>query len=140
MPPASGKIQPARMISAVIPTHDGRELLDIVLGSLAAQSRLPEEIVVVDDASSDNTAAHLKERWPQVRVVALERNVGVTAALNRCMAEARGELVLLLNNDVELDPDCVAELEAALAAAPGAAVAAARMRMDASVRLSFMGV
>jgi GT2 family glycosyltransferase len=128
MPPASGKIQPARMISAVIPTHDGRELLDIVLGSLAAQSRLPEEIVVVDDASSDNTAAHLKERWPQVRVVALERNVGVTAALNRCMAEARGELVLLLNNDVELDPDCVAELEAALAAAPGAAVAAAKLR------------
>ena len=116
------------MISAVIPTHDGRELLDIVLGSLALQTRAPDEIVVVDDASGDDTLAHLAEHWPAVRVVALAENVGVTVALNRCIAAARGDLVLLLNNDVELAPDCVAELVAALDAAPQAAVVGAKLR------------
>jgi hypothetical protein len=117
-----------RMISAVIPTHDGRELLDIVLGSLAVQTRLPDEVVVVDDASSDDTLAHLAEHWPDVRVVALAENVGVTAAINRCITAAQGDLVLLLNNDVELAPDCLAELADALSAAPQAAVAAAKLR------------
>jgi GT2 family glycosyltransferase len=116
------------MISAVIPTHDGRELLDIVLASLATQTLLPDEVVVVDDASSDDTLAHLAERWPEVRVVAIAENVGVTVALNRCIESARGDLVLLLNNDVELAPDCIAELASALAAAPDAAVVAAKLR------------
>ncbi len=116
------------MISAVIPTHDGRELLDVVLGSLAAQTRLPDEVVVVDDASTDGTLAHLAEHWPEVRVLAIPENVGVSVALNRCIAAARGEFVLLLNNDVELAPDCVAELADALHAAPEAAVVAAKLR------------
>jgi len=116
------------MISAVIPTHDGRELLDIVLASLETQTRRPDEVVVVDDASADGTIEHLAERWPDVRVVAIAENVGVTVALNRCVEAARGDLVLLLNNDVELAPDCVAELVAALEGAPQAAVAAAKLR------------
>jgi GT2 family glycosyltransferase len=84
--------------------------------------------VVVDDASSDDTLAHLAERWPDVRVVAIAENVGVTVALNRCVTAARGDLVLLLNNDVELAPDCIAELADALEAAPGAAVVGAKLR------------
>jgi GT2 family glycosyltransferase len=116
------------MISAVIPTHDGRELLDIVLASLAAQTMRPDEIVVVDDASTDDTLTHLAEQWPDVRVVAIAENVGVTVALNRCIQAASGDLVLLLNNDVELAPNCVAELVGALDAAPGAAVVAAKLR------------
>ncbi len=115
-------------MSVVIPTHDGRDLLDIVLRSLALQTRPPDETIVIDDASSDGTAAHLAEHWPAVEVVALRENVGVTAALNRCFSAARGELVLLLNNDVELDPECVAELLAVMDGAPGAAVVGAKLR------------
>jgi GT2 family glycosyltransferase len=116
------------MVSAVIPTHNGRDLLDIVLASLAAQTQPPDEIIVIDDASTDGTVAHLSKRWPHVQVVALAENVGVTAALNRCFAAARGDLVLLLNNDVELEVDCVAELLIAGDAAPQAAVIAAKLR------------
>jgi GT2 family glycosyltransferase len=60
--------------------------------------------------------------------VALPRNIGVAAALNVCLNACRaGELVALLNNDVELEPDCLGELVAALDAHPEAAVAAAKL-------------
>lgn len=116
------------VISAVIPTYDGRDLLDVVLGSLAAQTRLADEVIVVDDASRDGTPSHLAEHWPEVRVVVMPENSGVAAAMNRCITEARGDLVLLLNNDVELAPDCVAELEAASETATAGAVVAAKLR------------
>ncbi len=110
-----------------IPTYNGRELLEIVLPSLQRQVFRDFRVVVVDDASSDDTVVWLAEHWPEVKAIVHPRNRGVTAALNSCMTADRSELVALLNNDVELDPRCLGELVDALAAHPEAAVACAKL-------------
>jgi GT2 family glycosyltransferase len=108
--------------------YDGRELLDEALPSIVAQDYEPFEVVVVDNGSRDGSPAYVRERWPSVRVVALERNVGVTAALNACVAAAGdADVVALLNNDVELAPDWLATLVRVLEEHPDAAAAAGKL-------------
>jgi len=118
-------------VSVVIPTWNGRELLDAALASLRGQSLPPDEVIVVDNGSTDGTVEHVRAQWPAVTVLALPENTGFAAATNRGIERASGEFVALVNNDVELHPDFLRELVTALSADPGAASAAAKMlRLD----------
>jgi GT2 family glycosyltransferase len=102
-------------LTVAIATYNGRHLLAGVLVSLRAQSFTDFRVVVVDDCSSDDTAAWMQEHFPDVETIVHARNRGVTAALNTCLrAGGESELTALLNNDVELHPDCLGELVAAL--------------------------
>ncbi|MHB1536945.1 MAG: glycosyltransferase family 2 protein [Solirubrobacteraceae bacterium] len=114
-------------VTVAIPTYDGRELLEIALPSLAAQSYRAIDLLIVDDCSNDDTVRWLRSAWPDARVVALDPKVGVTAALNVCVREARSELLMLLNNDVELEPDCIEKLVEALDAHPEACAAVPKL-------------
>ena len=114
-------------MTAVVLTYNGRELLEVALPSLAAQRHRDVRTVVVDNGSDDGTLAWLAEHWPDVRVVALPENVGVTAALNVCLDAADTDLVGLFNNDVELHPDCIGELVRALDEHPDAGSACAKL-------------
>ena len=126
-------------VAAVVLNHNGRDLLDVVLPSLLAQT-LEADAVVVDDASTDGSVAHLAERYPDVRVVALRDNVGVTAAMNRGLAATDADVVALLNNDLELDPRFLERAVAALEADPKAGSVSARMlRFDARDRIDAAG-
>jgi GT2 family glycosyltransferase len=116
----------APLLTVAVLSYDGRHLLEVILPSLARQSFRDFEVVVVDNGSRDDTVAWLAERWPQVEVVSLAHNVGVTAALNVCARAGRGELVGLFNNDLE--PDCLGELVAAMRAHPQAGWAGAKLR------------
>jgi GT2 family glycosyltransferase len=109
-------------------SYDGRRLLEVILPSLARQRFSDFEVVVVDNGSRDDTVSWLGENWPQVQVISLPENLGVTAALNVCAHAGRGELVALFNNDMELEPDCLGELVAALDAHPEAGWAGAKLR------------
>ena len=126
MPTPTGAAAP--LLTVAVLSYDGRHLLEVILPSLARQSFRDFEVVVVDNGSRDGTVAWLAERWPQVQAVSLEHNVGVTAALNVCARAGRGELVGLFNNDLELDPDCLGELVAALREHPRAGWAGAKLR------------
>ena len=114
-------------LTVVVLTYNRRELLDVVLTSLADQRYSDLAMVVVDNGSSDDTLQWLHACWPQVDVVALPRNVGVTAALNVGLRATRSEFVGLLNNDMELHPDCLGELLAALRTHPEAGSAAPKL-------------
>ena len=119
---------PAPRVTVSILSYDGMHLLAGLLPSVAAQTYADMRTVVVDNGSSDGTPAWLAQRWPDVECVALAANVGVTAGLNRCVRAAEGsELLLLLNNDMELDPECVGELVRALDEHPGAGSAAPKL-------------
>lgn len=110
----------------MIPTRDTRDLTLRCLRSLGAQSEV--EVVVVDDASNDGTAAEVARRHPGVRLLAAGCQLGFTASANRGLAAASGEVLLLLNSDTEVDPgglDCVA---AAFREAPRLGVAGGRLR------------
>jgi GT2 family glycosyltransferase len=115
-------------VTVAILNYNGRELLEIVLPSLAAQEYRDFETVVVDDCSTDDSLEYLRTSWPQIRVVgAGTRNVGVAAALNVAVGSARGELLALLNNDIELDPRWLGEMVGALERHPDASSAACKL-------------
>jgi GT2 family glycosyltransferase len=96
------------LCSVVIPTYNGRALLERCLESIARHRPRTRgwslEIVVADDASSDGTVAWLAEAHPDVRTVALPRNGGFCLAANAGIAAARGRFIQLLNNDTEVSP------------------------------------
>jgi hypothetical protein len=115
-------------VSAVVLNYNGCELLEVIIPSLAAQEYRDFEMVVVDDASTDGSVSRLRESWPQVRVVSTgAANVGVTAAMNVAVRTATGELVALLNNDIELDPRWMGELVTALEHHPDAGSAVGKL-------------
>jgi GT2 family glycosyltransferase len=126
--------------SAVVLNYNGRALLEVVLPSLAAQTERPRETLVVDNGSKDDSLAYLAEHWPEVRVVSIAHNVGVAAALNRGVREARGDHVALLNNDLELTPSWLAQMTAGLERHPDAAsVACKLLRYHERARLDGTG-
>jgi O-antigen biosynthesis protein len=99
---------PRPVCSVVIPTYNGRAFLEPCLASIARQRPrnpgLPIEVIVVDDASTDETAQWLARVHPDVRVVRFERNQGFCAAANAGIAAAIGQFIQLLNNDTEVGP------------------------------------
>jgi len=96
----------SRSVSIVIPTYNGRDLLERHLPSvLAAAATVGGEVVVVDDGSRDGTVEYLRARFPTVTVVAAPENRGFSATMNRGVGAASGEIVVCVNNDVEVPPD-----------------------------------
>jgi GT2 family glycosyltransferase len=94
----------AARVAVVIPSWNGRDQLATVLESLEEQRFRDFDTVVVDNGSTDGTVEYLRESWPDVRVVSLDRNIGFAAAVNRGIERGNGEYVALINNDVELEP------------------------------------
>ena len=123
---ATADARPA--LSIVVPTHDTRELTRSCLRTLAA-ARIPScELILVDDASSDGTAAAIVHEYPDVKIVRLEGPQGFTAAANAGLAVSAGELLLLLNSDTEVAPGALAALVGAFAANPWLGVGGAALR------------
>ena len=85
-------------ISCVIPTKNRPEMTCAAIASVAAQDTPVSEIIVVDDGSTDNTAALVAARFPKVRLM---RRIGLGPgpARNAGVAEARGEVVMFLDSD-----------------------------------------
>jgi N-acetylglucosaminyl-diphospho-decaprenol L-rhamnosyltransferase len=109
-------------IHVVIPTLNACDLLIGALESLDAQT-VSCHVTVVDNASTDGTAAVISERFPRVRVVRNERNLGFGAAINRVALALDGDVLVLVNNDVVCEPEFVERLVAPLAE-PGVGMAA----------------
>lgn len=112
--------RPAPAVSYIIPSWNGLEFLKVVLPSLARQTFTDTETIIVDNGSSDGSLEYLKQEWPKVRVVALGENRGFAPAMNEGIAVARGGLIALLNNDLELAPDWTARMVEAAATHPQA--------------------
>lgn len=106
---------PAR-VRVVVVTWQAAHLLPECLDSLVDQrvAGAEVEIVVVDNASTDETGELLATRYPQVRVVELPRNVGFAGGASAGLRGFDGDVVALLNNDATLDPGALQALVAPL--------------------------
>jgi GT2 family glycosyltransferase len=114
--------RPARpLVSVCIANYNGEALLDDCIASVLAQDAGESiEIIIHDDASTDGSVELLRSGYPGVELLASTENVGFCVANNRMVAHARGEYVLLLNNDAALHPDAIRTLlTAARAGEPG---------------------
>ena len=114
-------------VSIVIVTWNGRGYLDACLGAVAAQQGIEAETILVDNASTDGTAAYVRERFPWVRLVTLGENRGFAGGNNAGVREARGRYVALLNNDTVADPGWLRALRAGVDEAAGFALTTSRI-------------
>lgn len=118
----------APRIAIVIVTYNSARDIDAALQSLIkAPPTAPHSIVVVDNASSDGTPAHVRHAWPQVRLIESAGNIGFAAANNRGIRASSSELVLLLNPDTRVPTGTVDSLVSCLDARADVAIVGPRI-------------
>jgi GT2 family glycosyltransferase len=100
-------------IDVVIPAYNRYELTASCLRHLQAQT-IEHRVIVVDNGSTDDTRACLRAEWPKVRLECFDERCGFPAACNRGVAAGSGEIVVLLNNDVNVHPDFLERIVAPL--------------------------
>jgi GT2 family glycosyltransferase len=123
----------------VIPTYNGATWLPGCLDALRAQTFRDFEVLVVDDASTDDTPAVLAA-YPEVQAIRLPRNRLFAGAANAGLAAARGDLLALLNHDTVAAPGWLAALVDGLRHAPWAGCAASKLvLMDDPTRFHSAG-
>ena len=108
-------------ISLIIPTYNRCSLLKRALNSVFEQSRKPDEVIVVDDGSTDNTAEMLIDEFPQVSIIR-QSNKGVSAARNAGIQQAQGDWITLLDSDDTWQAEKLATQLRALQQSPGTKV------------------
>ena len=116
-------------ISVIIPTYNGLRFLATCLDALRAQTypRGLMEIILVDDASTDESVASVRTNYPEVRIVRLVHNSGLAIGCNAGARAATGELLVMLNNDTEAEPGWLAALAETALAHPEAGTVASKM-------------
>ena len=118
----------ASRVAIVIVTYNSARDIDRALRSLAAPPpATPHEILVVDNASADDTVTRVRASWPAVRLIASPSNLGFAAANNRGIRESSSELVLLLNPDTSVPRGAIDRLVAHLDARPDVAIVGPRI-------------
>lgn len=113
--------------SVVIVNLNGMDHLQTCLGSLFRQSYSDFEVVLVDNGSTDRSVEFVKEQFPAVKVMQLEKNTGFAFATNRGIEYTSTRFVALLNNDIELKDTWLQEMVEALEGHPEVGAGACKM-------------
>ncbi len=90
------------LISVIIPNYNGERFAECAIDSALAQTYRNIEIIVIDDCSTDNSLTYIRDKYAddkRLRLIALNKNIGVANARNVGVKEARGEYIALLDND-----------------------------------------
>lgn len=101
------------MVSIIILNWNGKEFLEECIPSVIKAVDIYGnncEMVIVDNGSSDGSIGYLKSNFPEVNIISLRENLGFAAAMNIGIKEARGDIVIGLNNDVIVEEDFIASL------------------------------
>jgi glycosyltransferase involved in cell wall biosynthesis len=115
----------ANSVTVLIPTFNRSHLLVETLDSLLAQTRQPDEIIVINDGSTDDTKARLEPYRNDIQVLNQD-NAGKSVALNRGLAAAKGNLIWVFDDDDIAEPDALETLLGLLEANPEADFAYSR--------------
>ena len=115
-------------ISVVIPTYENRELTLRCLAALWLCSPQPDEVIIVDNGSSDNTAHSVLRKYPRHIMVRLPSKQSYSSAANHGLARASGDLLLLLDNKTEVDPSSIGAILEAFSENDRLGVAGANLR------------
>jgi GT2 family glycosyltransferase len=113
---------PAPRVSILVVSYNTRRLTLDCLRSVAAETTLPHEVIVLDNASPDGSAAAVAAAFPGLRLIASAENHGFAKANNLAAREARGEYLLLLNPDTLVLDRAVDRLVAFAEATPAAGI------------------
>ncbi len=123
-------------MSIVVVTHGAWPWAERALTAAGAHTDVPHEIIVVDNASPDGTTARIRERFPDVQLLANDTNAGFGAANNQAAAIARGEVLALLNSDAVVPAGWIQPLLAALRRPGVGAVVPALVNEDGTMQVA----
>lgn len=123
-----------KRLSAVILTYRKGWFLSRFTASFLSQTRLPDDVIVVDDASDDSTIEALKRLPSHWRTIRLRENGGQSHARNVGLAAAQGNLVVFLDADIEMRPEMLELLENELTEHPEAFFSYCHYRREGALR------
>ncbi|MFH0876637.1 MAG: glycosyltransferase family 2 protein [Candidatus Omnitrophota bacterium] len=98
-------------LSIIIVTHDSANTIGACLQSILPQLRADIELLVIDNASGDQTANIVQKQFPQARLIRNDTNRGYGTALNQGISLAQAATILAANSDIRLDPDFLVQLQ-----------------------------
>jgi N-acetylglucosaminyl-diphospho-decaprenol L-rhamnosyltransferase len=121
--------QPQRTLNVLLVSYNTRHLLDECLAALAQalQAAPQSRIIIIDNASRDDSAAHLREHHPEVELMCSPRNIGFGRANNLALPGFDGEFLLLLNTDAFVAPESIQVALAHMAQHPRCGVLGVRL-------------
>jgi GT2 family glycosyltransferase len=122
-------------VAVVVVNWNGRAYLDKCLSALRAQTYRAFEIVLVDNASIDDSVDLVRRQFPEVKVIRLDQNMGFAAANNAGIRATRSDYVALINNDAYAEPAWLAEMIEAAQARPAAGMIACKVLFDDDPRM-----
>ena len=99
-----------KKVTVVIPNYNGMKYLKTCLDALARQVMTDFDTIVVDNASADESCVFIKEQYPWVKLIQLDKNTGFSGGVNVGIKAAKTPYVILLNNDTEVEREFVLEL------------------------------
>lgn len=114
-------------VSIIVLNWNGKHYLERCLSSVLEQTYPDFEVVLVDNASTDGSVEFVRERFPEVRIIHNEENLGFAAGNNVAIKATRGDCVATLNNDTQIDPHWLEELVKAAEADPKVGMCASKM-------------
>ena len=118
---------PKPVVSALIVSHNAKDLLLQCVQAVVASADVPVEVVVVDNDSSDGSAAAIATEYPQATVLIQERDLGFGRAANVGLERCTGRFILLLNPDVTVDLQCIGRLADFMLTRPDAGAVGPRL-------------
>ena len=107
------------LVSAVVINHNGANYTIELLHSLLDSEYPLDEIIVIDDRSTDDSMSRIRELFPHVKVHSTQNNIGPGGARNAGMALAKNDLIVFLDNDVEIKSDAIQKLVKGIQSNPG---------------------
>lgn len=113
--------------SVIIPNWNGKHLLEVCLKSLTGQTLKQIEIIVVDNGSVDGSVQLIEKKYPTIRLIKLTKNTGFAYAVNQGIKYSQGKYIVLINNDTQVNKDCLKHLVRTAEDYPKAGFIAAKM-------------
>lgn len=129
---------PGTDLSVTICSWNTRDYLDRCLASVfAQQDGVSLEVIVIDNASEDGSADMVEQKYPSVRLIRNERNLGFGAGHNQGFAIATGEFLMPINSDAVVHPNCFHRLVSFMRENPNVGIAAPKLlNPDGSLQYS----
>lgn len=97
-------------VSVIIPNYNGERFMKACLESLKKQTYKDFEVILVDNASNDNSVSLAEEIYPDIKTICLDKNYGFSKAVNEGIKASSSKYVILLNNDTESDEQFVEKM------------------------------
>ncbi|MFC2025811.1 glycosyltransferase family 2 protein [Chloroflexota bacterium] len=123
------EIKTGPLVSVVLVSYNSQPWLKICLPSLSKQNYTPYEIILVDNGSTDDSVQWVSKNFPAVKLVTLEKTRPLSKAINCGVTEAKGEFYLLLNPDLKLSPDAIANMVSSINGDQNIAAVAPKLKL-----------